>query len=136
MEFNLSDKLHSVVYVPKYIVPPIIYPLDISLYEYLESSAHVDFSENKYTPANSFIRTGNDLLSSELLERNEDCYLLSQTELLELKKKWCSDGFNEGHESRAKNTTVYNTEFGVNAKIDQNKISKDKTQYINNLTLD
>lgn len=113
---NLKDKLYDKVFVAITFEEAQKIAEETSI-EYSKDELRL-FVENTY-----------------LKKITEQSYVLSKSELLELKRQWVGDAFDVGHESRAKNTTVYANEFGVNARINQSEISKDKTQYINNITL-
>jgi len=101
MEFNLSDKLHSVVYVPT-----------------KNPSRVAACDEGEF---------GFDLI--ERIEEIETHYILSPTELLELKKQWADEVWDMGRKD-------YVQDFNYMERgIQRNPNHPNKTQYINNLTL-
>ena len=85
------------------------------------SSTHIGIENN------FILKQKSDLVSAHLLQKVENVNLLTDLELLELKKQWCGEAFDAGFEKCGENM--------IDHLIEVSKPLPDKETFLNNIKL-
>ena len=81
---------------------------------------------------NFVLKKSNDLVSAHLLQKVENVNILTDSELLELKKKWCEETFE--HTLKYAKDKCWSRE-GMEYEMNETFTNKHKETYLNNLSI-
>jgi hypothetical protein len=126
----------TTVYVPVKVDKKIAFLGDTPLINYLQSNCHTDTNNGitVFMPANTFLIEGGYPIVHQNLELRHE-YLLTEEQLLELKKGWMRDAWEAGSRSMGANKKLVSNGGKNGIHVNSAAIIEDKQSFLNSIKL-